>query len=655
MINDKWSLQNIPPKGDADVAEFAAILFEIAKDEKERLGKPASFLANYALFRGSQNKQQTTGRKGFSPQSGGKSPINLFFANVLRTVANITHRDPTGEVIDLDEEHDNAGEVLTAALKKWWKDTNQREKIRESALEMEVYGLTVEKPVYNKDADYFDILVTDPFSFFSAPGFYRDLAMEAPYICFTYLKYVSQLETEFNVTDIAPDEGYELMGHKREDLKPQVSYQSIGNYADPHTVVSKEQSTSDKKIQRTIAYELWIRDTSETTKKITAPLIDDTTGEQAIDENGELLFTETTQKKKVYPDDIRKITFAKSKDPVNRSGWIVLDDTPNPNINFRYGETVEGDASNTYPWGRLPVYIANSYKDGTSIWGFSAAEQVSDLLEKINLIFTKVVAYVLNVIAPPLILQQHCGITRDMIESSIQKAGRLILMPSIPNARIEFMQIPNLPATFFQVLDLVIQMFDRVYQIEDADRGVNPTGVIAASAIVALQERNAVLMQSKTSSIDAIAEQRSRWAIGLWQNFGLKINTVNIAGVPVTYRGVNYVGRKFNYVVETGSTTPRTSLQREEQAKWLYEVKAIGQQGLLEAINWPNVKEELERTAESQLDQALQILVSAGLPEEEAVELRDYLLSSSVQTTENEGRKPSGTTTTPQVANVPRT
>lgn len=199
-------------------------------------------------------------------------------------------------------------------------------------------------------------------------------------------------------------------------------------------------------------------------------------------------------------------------------------------------------------------------------------------------------------------------------------------MPTTPNARIEFMQIPNLPATFFQVLDMIVKFFDRIYQIEDADRGVAPSGVVAASAIVALQERNQITMQTKTSAIDSLAENRARWAIGLWQNFGTKVESVNVGGEPTQFRGFDLAGRKFNYVVESGSSTPRTSLQKQETAKWLYQAHAIGQRGLLEALNWEDWKSEIERTAESQLDQALQILISAGLPKEGAIKLKQMLM-----------------------------
>jgi len=616
-----------------DVAEFAASLFEIAKAEKERLGKPTDFLADYALYRGQQAKVQS-GRKGYTQQPRGMTPVNLYFANVERTVANITARNPTGEVVDLDGLQDNVENQFSMQLKKWWKDTEQLTKTRTTARQMEIYGCTIEKPVRDPDTNQPDILITDPFGFFPAPGNWVDIATEAPYIAFVYLSYVSKIEADFNVKNIAPEEAYDLLGQTREDFKPQIygTQQSIGNYTDPMTRVSQRDKTiGDKKIQRGIIIEVWVRDDRTKIEKLSQPMADPETGEVAVDENNDPVIIEASRTVKVCRDGIRKITISKSKDPANKSGWVVLDDCPNPNLNYEHIEQ-GADLSKSYPWGRLPVYIANSYKDNVSIWGFSAAEQVSDLIQKINLIISKLIAYTINVMAPPLIIQKNCGITREMIESTINKAGRLILMPSIPNARIEFMSIPNLPETFFRVLELIVRFFDRIYQIEDADRGEAPKGVIAASAIVALQERNQVLMQSKTSAIDGIAEQRSRWAIGFWQNWRTEKESVEVAGEQVEFRPTDYIERKFNFVVESGSMTPRTSLQLQEMALKLYEIKAIGQKGLLETLNWPNWKEEIERTAESQVDQALQILIDAGLPEEVAITLREYVMSSQIQT-----------------------
>ncbi|MFZ2809472.1 MAG: hypothetical protein WAZ60_24065 [Desulfosalsimonadaceae bacterium] len=645
MIKKDWTLSNIPPKDDPDVADFAQDLFEIALAEKERLGKPADFLSNYALYRGRKHRQHT-GRKGFTPQTKGLTPINLYFANVERTVSNITARNPTGEVVDMDGLHDGSENILSMELKKWWKDTGQQDLTKASAKNMEIYGCTPEKPSWDKGARKPAIAVMDVFQFLPAPGNWSpdEISTKCPYICFAYLEFVSEMEDFFSVKDISPDEAYDLMGTVREEYKPQgQDSQSVGNYADPMSVRSNKGSATDKKIERCLVIEVWVRDGRIKNETVKYPATDQETGQPLLDAEGKQLIVEVSTTVPVYRDGVRKITITKTKSKEIKSGVVVLDDCENPNINPALPTEI---AINTYPWGKLPIYFANSYKDGISIWGFAASEQVGDLLIKINLIVSKLIAYVLNVMAPPLIVQQHCGITREMIESSIQKAGRLILMPSTPNARIEFMQIPNLPETFFRVLDLIITLFDRVYAIEEVDRGNNPAGVRAASAIVALQERNQVLMQTKTSAIDSLVEQRSRWAIGLWQNHGTNEEFVDVAGEAKPFVGTDFAGRKFNFVVESGSMTPKTSLQLQEDAKWLYMNKAIGQRGLLETLNYPNWKEEIERTAESQIDQALQIIVDAGLPMEAAVQIRRFVMESSIQTTQK-GKQGGGTATQP--------
>jgi hypothetical protein len=199
-------------------------------------------------------------------------------------------------------------------------------------------------------------------------------------------------------------------------------------------------------------------------------------------------------------------------------------------------------------------------------------------------------------------------------------------MPNRPNARIEFIPVPSLPASFFRVLDLLTSFHDRVYQIEDADRGVQPTGVVAASAIVALQERNAVLIQTKIRAAELLTRERGRWAISFLQNFSDTVETVEVSGNPYTFQGISLAGRRFNYVVESGSTVARTNTQMQEQAMILFDKKAIDRRALLETLNFPNNKEVLERIGETQLDMLLQGLIEAGLDEEQAAILKQYLM-----------------------------
>ena len=143
-MENQWNLQKAPPPGHPEVADYAFELFEISRLEKERLNKPQDFLSNYALYRGQESKTQISGRRG--RQRANITPINLYFSNIERTVAVITARNPTGEVVDLDGINDGSETVLSLQLKKWWKDTNQLPKTRHTARTMEVYGITKKKP-----------------------------------------------------------------------------------------------------------------------------------------------------------------------------------------------------------------------------------------------------------------------------------------------------------------------------------------------------------------------------------------------------------------------------------------------------------------------------------------------------------------------------
>ncbi len=626
--NDKYNLTNLPPKGDKDVADFAFGLFEIARIEKERLGKPGDFLANYALYRGKQSTANAPVTKAFTP-------VNLYFANIERTVSNITARNPVGEVVDLDGIQDGAEEIFTVKLKKWWKDTKQQTKTRSSARTMEIYGVTPEKPIWNKERQEPDILITDPFGWFPAPGNWDDLSAEPPFNCFAYLDFVDKIEKDFDVKGVAQEDAYQLLGTEREEYKADnygVARQRIGNYEDPMTRVKRSDKTgTDKKIERGLIIEVWVKDSRiKTVREDLPPEVDEVGGYIGlVDDQGRPVTEQVVRKEPAYPDGIRKITITKrdtgkgsKKKSKTDSEYMVLDDSPNPNINPNLETEL---ASKTHPWGRMPIYTANSYDDLVSVYGFAAAEQVGDLVVKINLIVSKLIAYVINVMAPPLIIQQHCGITREMIESEISKAGRLILMPTTPNAKIEFMEIPNLPSTFFQVLDLIIKLFDRIYAMEEADRGEAPSGVIAASAIVALQERNQELRQAKTTSIESLIEQRSRWAIGLWQNFGTKSEQVEVAGESKEFIGSRYAGRKFSFVIEAGSTTPRTSLQIQEISAALFEEGVIDQQARLEAVNFPDWKAIIMRMQAPLFEQLLQFLFDMGMPEEQIVEVQQFI------------------------------
>jgi hypothetical protein len=251
-------------------------------------------------------------------------------------------------------------------------------------------------------------------------------------------------------------------------------------------------------------------------------------------------------------------------------------------------------------------------------------EMTAPINQEVNRQLTRMSRYLDMVSSPPLVCPSDTGLTRHDFGN---KPG-LFVQPSSGNtgAGIRYLQVPPLPNDFWKTLDWLIQMFDRIYQIEDADRGVAPSGVIAAQAIVALQERGQVMMAAKIRSVDYLVRQRGRCAVSLLQNFGTSPKKIEVDGEPAELVGVNMIDREFNYIVESGSTVHRTSVQVQQQAVELYDKGVIDRKALLETINFPGWKQIIERVGEGQLDQAMQILIDAGLDETQAAELKQYLM-----------------------------
>jgi hypothetical protein len=233
-----------------------------------------------------------------------------------------------------------------------------------------------------------------------------------------------------------------------------------------------------------------------------------------------------------------------------------------------------------------------------------------------------------------------------------QRAG-LVLQPrtSFSANGIKYLQVPNLPQDFFQLLELYVKFFDRISQIEDADRGDVPNRVVSGAAIAALQERGAVMMRSKIRATDYLVRQRGRAAISLYQNFGINPELVDLQEGPAMFKGIDHAGRRFDYLVESGSTVHKTQLQVQEQAVELYKLSAIDRQALLETLNFPRWKEIVERVGEGQLNMAMQVLVQAGLPQEMASYLTQFLM----QNQGGPGNRPAANPADPNVNQDSRT
>lgn len=613
---EKWSLSNLPPEGHRDVGRwFWDNCFMASEAEKERLFLKDRWRENHRIWRGGATNRNFKNK--------GAVTANLIFSNVQRTVANLTAKNPSAEVVSLDgmylmDEYgqplldeqgepipDDSDKKMTVRLKSWWNDTEQINALVDSALNMETYGITIEKAVLNDTTKDSDTVIVDPYSYVIAPGNWTS-PNDAPYVGMAVAMRPDAIEEMYGLEpgDVTVDDVYSLLGEEREENRPMAygtnwaSAPASSNYG-TKTMHKRQQSSGAE--DRGLIVELFVRD------KSTRPVLDEM-GQPVLDDEG------NPTEEPIYPGGIRVVTIC-------NNGELVCSDIPNPNVNPALPREAQ---ANTYLYDHFPYSVAVSYRDTTSPWGFAAAEQVGDLAEKVSEILSRMYRYLARVMLPPLILPLDTGLTED----DVTNAPGLVLTPNdrVSGSGIRYLDIPSLPADTHRLFDMLMGMFDRIYQIEDADRGDTPNRIVAASAIVALQERNQVLMRHKIRQVDYLIRQRGRCAISFFQNFGVTTDPIKLDDEVTGIRGTDLIGRKFQYLVESGSTIMQTSLQIQEQAIDLFDKGAIDAQALLETLNFPNNKQITERMAESGdiLDQAAQAFVAAGVPEEEVIALVEY-------------------------------
>lgn len=585
----EFNITQPPPKGHEDVGKWAFQVYELSRAWRDdELQMPTIWRENHKLFRGNHwgnnNKPNNI-------------TVNLFFSNVIRTVANITARHPVAEVVDLDGAGGDMAKKATARTKKWWLDSNQPYKLRATTLNSEIYGITWEKSVWNKRTMEPNTVVCDPFAIFSFPGYWENISTDCPAICHVTALDPKIVENTYEVEGVEINESYSLLGGERELAASTLGSSAYGTAVKTDAGYTVKSSSTGTKGDKALVIEVWCRDFS--TKKT-----------KVKDEAG----VESEEESPVYPGGIRCITIC-------NEGNLVCSDEANPNLNF---ELPQEALETNHLYSRFPLYKNNSYADSSSIFGFSAAEQTAHINVKIDELVSRLVNYAMRSMTGILVIPPKSGITK----AHLNNKPNLVVFPQTTEAAagIRFVPLPNPPAIIEKVLEMLISMHDRVHAIQDADRGETPKAITAASAIVALQERNAVLIQHKIDGIDYLVAQRGNYAIAQWQMHGHTIETINMDDETAEFSGIEMAGMRFNYTVESGSSMPKTSLQLQEQAQALFAAGAIDQQAILEFTNIPGWRKIIERMAQANpLQAAMQVLIQAGMPQEQAMMLFQQL------------------------------
>lgn len=595
----KNNLARLPQKGDPEAARFFGQLYENCLDERARLGMLHRWMSNYVLTRAKRQMNKQLKDMLFGGFSASLS-LGLIGANIERTVANITARNPVASVQSTTG--DEAISAAVSAMCDHWNNEEEQADTLETAVKiMETYGTVIEKAVLDPLTQKMRCVPLDITSFLPAPGKYHNI-QRMPYCCHHYVEDIDVAEKRFGLDQGTLNESLgipELFLTDREDSVAE-SNMSTGTttgfpggtsagYGGKYHAPENDGALPFE--NKTVLVEVWCKD--------------DTT-------------VDTQQGKQLkHPGGIRLVVLARD----TREGYRIMYDGANPNINWGFTpEMVE----KTFLFRRYPFTVARSFKDTELFWGFSQAETTGDIAQAIDELWRTIIRYLKMCLQPPVIIPKDTGLD----SSHFAYIPRLILQPNSyqTSLGIRFLELPAPPAWLFQALDVLVRFFDRTSQIEDVDRGDAPAGIIAASAIQMLQERAAVLVRAKIRAVDALVRNRGRCFISFLQNFHVEQEIVNVSGTPVPMRGIDFIGGEFAYVVESGSTVIKTEAEERQQAVDLATMGMIDQRALLETVKFPNWRQIVERMNQAgPLEQAMQIMIDAGMPEEFVAQLYQFL------------------------------
>lgn len=663
----QFNLSRLPEASSEFVGEFFNQLWEDARKEKiSRLGLHQRFLDLHAQFRGKKRKMNY-------PRIG----ANHIFKTVEGYCATLTEKMPISELTADGADDEALVKAFDSDNKAWWLSTGQQFLLYASAQNMQVYGTTLEKAVWNTEKDEFEVVLRDVFNGFPAPG-YKICSMDLPYFCDVDFLSPSEIRNTFGLPeeiDIPHDADEQLAGTVRETTRGGRADSITGRHYPTNYAPIQSSEISDALKEKTMVVEIWIKDNSikQTPVMGQMPVTDDLG--RPIIQNGQPMIEEVEtgeiKTEPNYPDGVRKVTICPAL-LSNQQIKGVLDDSINPSINWTLLEMrVDDLVTNGYPqpavgpegpivdpatgqpvmqpvpveeadaralvygraklsfplWGQFPYNAVPSRVDTSQWWGFSIIEQLEELQGKAELMLTKYLLAYERHMYPILVNPNGSGVDNAMITNE----PGIVINPTVATANLfRFIEPPQPPREYLEVIQFLYNDMDIIAMTPAVSQGQRPSGISAAAAIIALQDKASTLTSPQIRNIDKIIEWRGKAQIHFNMNFDTTRRQVLIDGQPGLFRGID-VFSQFKFVVESGSSAPITKAGRRQLYIELFKLGAMDLESLLEYLDIPQAKKIVERVTEQKsLTGALTILAQAGVPPEMIQQI--YMIAKQAQT-----------------------
>lgn len=563
----------------------------LKKAKKHRAKYDSKWLDWWRMFRGRQWKEMR-------PSYRHSEVINLVFRTIQSQVPIQLDTRPKFEFLPQEPSDLPVSEILNKVAESDWTRQNWGEQLLEVVYDSNILGTGLSCMKGEPGKITYDSV--DPFYCFPAPGA-RATNDECPYFCYAEPKDLWWVKSKYpdKAKFIRSDVDRLVRDEKDQDdihFRSPADRNQVMEGSTPIDSTSKDM-TVFKVLYLSPAYcagEGWIdEEESAVLGEDGSPTLDQTTGQPQ---------TEFVKRAR-YPKG-RKICIA--------SG-VLLDDGENP---YDDGEI---------PYSRYPNYV-----DPRCFWGISEVEQLAGPQR----VFNKMVSFVLDVMVlcgnPVWLIPTSSGVDPDNL---VNRPGLNIEFDGQnPPTRQEGTQ---LQPYILQMIDKMEDWFNSISGSQDVTRGVQPTGITAASAINTLQEAAQTRIRQKARNLDFYLQQVGQQYLsrvfqfystpqivrltgdqGASQYFRMHVEplddgTKKMTVTPYTDNGQEDVAATaefgirgaFDVKVATGSSLPFARAEKQGELEKLFQLGIIDAEEVLKGSDYPNYEAVLQRVdAKKQAD-----------------------------------------------------
>lgn len=599
--NEKVTAEYDPTPEEKKAIKLVEKLFEKAK--KHRAQYDEKWLDYYRMFRGRQWKEQR-------PSYRHTEVVNLVFRTLQSLIPIQVDARPRFEFLPQEPGDMEFSEILNQLAEADWTKNNWAEELLEVVYDSNIYGTGLSYEgicdEYKGPTAKAKFASADPFSCYPDPDA-KDTNKGCCYFIHAEPMTVSKIKRKW------PD--------KKDFIKPDVLDLMKGSKTDLGPI--KFRSPVDNKV---ILEGSNVFDTANKDKALVLTCyIKPELLEDEFDEEEKTEVNEETGEVRSYFEQRAK--YPNGRKIVTCNG-VVLEDTEFP---FDDGEI---------PYSRLPNYILPR-----EFWGISEVEQ----LEGPQKVFNKLVSFALDVLTlmgnPIWKLHASSGVDP---ENLFNRPGLIVEWDGEKEPKRE--EGVQLQPYVLQMIDRMGEWFDSIAGSNDVTRGVQPSGITAASAITSLQESAQTRIRQKARNMDGFLQSVGRHYVsrvmqfysvpqvvrltandGAQKYFRFSVETYDkedgtqgkkamvqnfteSGGEDPALLKVYEVRGEFDVKVSTGSALPFAKAEKEQKLLNLFDRGIVDEQEVLKGTDYPNWEAVLQRVAEKKQQAAMQEAQAQGAP-----------------------------------------